>query len=39
VHSGLKHDTDWTVTGDPADELTWTSPTGHTYRSPPEHYN
>ena len=37
-HHRLKHEGGWTVTGDPADELTWTSPTGHHYRSPPGQY-
>lgn len=30
-HHRLKHETRWSVT-DRANELTWTSPTGHTYR-------
>ncbi|MFN2560346.1 MAG: DUF222 domain-containing protein [Jatrophihabitans sp.] len=38
-HHHLKHETGWTVTGHPADDLTWTSPTGHTYRAPPGHYD
>jgi hypothetical protein len=38
-HHHLKHETSWTVTGHPADELTWTSPTGHTYRAPPGQYD
>ncbi|MDT4915250.1 MAG: hypothetical protein QOC66_4378, partial [Pseudonocardiales bacterium] len=38
-HHHLKHEAGWTVTGDPADDLTWTSPTGHTYRAPPGHYD
>jgi hypothetical protein len=37
-HHQVKHEAGWTVRGDPADELTWTSPTGHTYRSPPGEY-
>jgi hypothetical protein len=37
-HHRLKHQTSWTVTGDPADTLLWTSPTGHQYRSPPGQY-
>jgi hypothetical protein len=37
-HHRLKHETGWTVTGDPADTLLWTSPTGHQYRSPPGEY-
>jgi hypothetical protein len=32
-----KHEAGWTVRGDPAEDLTWTSPTGHEYRSPPGH--
>jgi hypothetical protein len=38
-HHHLKHEAGWTVTGNPNDELTWTSPTGHTYRAPPGHYD
>jgi hypothetical protein len=38
-HHHLKHETGWQVTGHPADELTWTSPTGHTYRAPPGTYD
>ena len=37
-HHHLKHETGWTVVGDPAGTLTWTSPTGHSYRSPPPLY-
>ena len=34
-HHHLKHEAGWTVAGDPAGTLTWTSSTGHTYRAPP----
>jgi hypothetical protein len=34
----LKHETDWSVTGDPAGPLTWTSPTGRVYISDPTTY-
>jgi hypothetical protein len=37
-HHRLKHEAGWTVRGDPAGELTWISPTGHRYRSPPGGY-
>lgn len=37
-HHRLKHETGWTVTGNPADELLWVSPTGHQYRAPPGEY-
>jgi hypothetical protein len=37
-HHQLKHKAGWTVRGDPAGELTWTSPTGHVYRSRPCEY-
>jgi hypothetical protein len=37
-HHRLKHQAGWTVVGDPADTLLWTSPTGHQYRSPPGEY-
>jgi hypothetical protein len=35
----VKHETGWQVSGDPAGELIWTSPTGHTYRAPPGQYD
>ena len=38
-HHRLKHQAGWSVTGDPAGELHWTSPTGHHYRSPPGRYD
>jgi Domain of unknown function (DUF222) len=38
-HHRLKHEGEWTVTGDPAGVLTWRSPTGHEYRSPPGSYD
>ena len=38
-HHHLKHETGWSVVGDPSGTLTWTSPTGHTYRSPPKPYD
>ena len=34
-HHNLKHETGWTVLGDPSGELTWIAPTGHTYLDPP----
>jgi hypothetical protein len=37
-HHHLKHEGGWRVTGNPAGELIWTSPTGHVYRSPPPRY-
>lgn len=37
-HHRLKHEASWTLTGSPDDDLIWTSPTGHTYRSPPADY-
>lgn len=37
-HHRLKHETGWVVRGNPADELSWISPTGHRYRSPPGEY-
>jgi Domain of unknown function (DUF222) len=37
-HHRLKHTGGWSVRGNPDDMLTWTSPTGHTYRSPPGRY-
>jgi hypothetical protein len=37
-HHRLKDELGWQVTGDPAGTLTWTSPTGHIYRSPPRGY-
>jgi hypothetical protein len=37
-HHRLKHESGWTVVGDPAEELLWTSPTVHQYRSPPGEY-
>lgn len=37
-HHRLKHEAGWTVTGDPAGELIWTSPSGHRYRAPPGTY-
>jgi hypothetical protein len=38
-HHHLKHEGGWQVTGHPDNDLTWTSPTGHTYRAPPGHYD
>jgi hypothetical protein len=38
-HHHLKHEAGWTVIGNPNGEIIWTSPTGHTYRSPPEPYD
>lgn len=38
-HHRLKHQAGWQVEGDPSGELTWTSPTGHLYRSPPGRYD
>ena len=35
-HQHLKHDSGWTLTGDPEGTLIWTSPTGHRYTSEPE---
>jgi hypothetical protein len=37
-HHRLKHTGGWSVTGDPNGTLTWTSPTGHRYESPPADY-
>jgi hypothetical protein len=37
-HHRLKHESGWTVSGNPADELVWTSPTNHSYRAPPGTY-
>jgi hypothetical protein len=37
-HHRLKHEAGWTVSGDPAGELQWTTPTGHRYRAPPGRY-
>ena len=37
-HHRLKHRGGWRVTGNPNDVLTWTSPTGHLYYSPPHDY-
>jgi hypothetical protein len=37
-HHRLKHQTGWTVTGDPHGILIWISPTGHRYESPPPDY-
>ncbi len=34
-HHALKHEAGWSVRGDPAGVLTWTSPTGHVYLDPP----
>lgn len=34
-HHAVKHEAGWSVTGDPAGVLTWTSPTGHIYLDPP----
>ncbi|THJ67745.1 DUF222 domain-containing protein [Arthrobacter echini] len=35
-HHMLKHQTDWTPTPDPGGALTWLSPGGRTYTTPPE---
>ncbi len=34
-HHHLKHEAGWQVLGEPEDELTWITPTGHAYRAPP----
>lgn len=38
-HHQLKHRTGWHVAGDPAEVLSWTSPTGHVYLSFPDPYD
>ena len=34
-HHHLKHEAGWAVSGNPDGELTWISPTGHSYLDPP----
>lgn len=38
-HHHVKHEAGWRVTGNPEDHLSWTSPTGHIYRSSPGRYD
>ncbi len=37
-HHHLKHETGWTCRASPDGSITWTSPTGHRYREPPDPY-
>jgi hypothetical protein len=37
-HHHLKHEAGWTVTRQPDGSYLWTTPTGRTYRKPPEHH-
>ena len=37
-HHHLKHEAEWTVSGDPDGELAWISPIGHSYLDPPGRY-